>query len=192
MDALQTLKDKLKVGRVYRRSDLEIWSNAVDRHLAVLLDECVLIKLASGLYYYPKKTSFGVVPPDDHVLVKAFLKDDRFLITTPNSYNSLGLNTTQLYNQVIVYNHKRHGKFKLGKRSFDFRVKPSFPNELSPEFLLVDVANNLSKLAESFDNLQNRLVQKAYDMDQSKLKEYAYHFGTVRTKKLFTENRIEP
>lgn len=60
----------------------------------------------------------------------AFLKDDRFLLTSPNAYNALGLGTTQLYNRRVVYNHKRHGKFVRGGRTYDFRVKPHFPRQV--------------------------------------------------------------
>ena len=63
-------------------------------------------KLRGGLYYYPKQSAFGEVPADDYNLVRAFLKDDRFLLTSPNAYNTLGLGTTQLYN-------KRIGRYEL-------------------------------------------------------------------------------
>lgn len=43
--------------------------------------------------------------------------------------------------------------FKLGNRTFDFRVKPRFPNELSTEFLFVDLYNNLDELAEDADEV---------------------------------------
>ena len=48
-----------------------------------------------------------------------------------NQYNALGLGLTQLYNRLIVYNHKRHGIFKLGNKTFDFR-RPArgFPMKL--------------------------------------------------------------
>ncbi|RYG31935.1 hypothetical protein EON81_21775, partial [bacterium] len=41
-------------------------------------------------------------------------QDNRFLVTSPNAYNTLGVGTTQLYNKKTVYNHKRHGNFTLG------------------------------------------------------------------------------
>ena len=139
MKALEELKKHLKQGQVYRRSDLEQWSNAVDRHLKQLVDDGTLQKLAQGLYYYPMKASFGNVPPEDEKLVSAFLKSDDFLLTSPNYYNSLGVGTTQLYNKRTVYNHKRHGQFTLGGKVFDFHLKHKFPKELSEEFLLVDL-----------------------------------------------------
>ena len=143
MNRLEVLKSRLKQGRVYRREDMIEWSNAIDRHLEKLVEESVLEKLAQGLYYVPKISAFGKVPPDEDVLVRGFLKDDRFLLVSPNSYNSLGVGTTQLYNKKVVYNHKRHGIFKLGNREFDFQRKYDFPTKITQEFLLVDLVNNL-------------------------------------------------
>src|SRR5712691_12843786 len=146
---LAALKKHLLTGQVYRREDLARWSNAVDRHLRQLQNDGTLTKLASGLYAYPKETVFGKAPAEDDKLVATFLKDHRFLLASPNAYNGLGVGTTRLYDQTVVYNHKRHGNFSLGGRTFEFRVKPSFPKTLSREFLLVDLVNNLDRLAES-------------------------------------------
>lgn len=91
MNKLGSLKANLKRGHVYRRTDLAKWSNAVDRHIQQLLLEGTLKKVSPGVYYYPKQTAFGDAPPDENTLVRTFLKDDRFLITSPNVYNSLVL-----------------------------------------------------------------------------------------------------
>jgi len=84
MTKLEELKRHLRPGRVYRREDLAQWSNAVDRHLKQLVSEGTLTKLAGGLYLYPKATVFGQAPPEDDKLVETFLKDDRFLLASPN------------------------------------------------------------------------------------------------------------
>jgi Family of unknown function (DUF6088) len=125
------------------------WSNAVDRYLKQLVSHGTLTKLALGLYLYPKETAFGKAPAEDDKLVETFLKDSRFLLVSPNAYNMLGVGTTQLYDQTVVYNHKRHGSVTLGRRTFDFRMRPSFPKRLSREFLLVDLVSNLDRLVES-------------------------------------------
>jgi hypothetical protein len=137
------LANELQAGRVYRREDLARLSKAVDRHLQELVSAGTLKKLAQGLYYAPKQSSFGPLPPTDEQVVRGFLRDNEFLVFSPSSYNTVGLGTTQLYNSTLVYNHKRHGVFKLGNRQFHFRVKPRFPKKLTPEFLYVDLLNNL-------------------------------------------------
>lgn len=117
---LEQLKRHLRPGRVYRREDLLPWSQSVDRHLKALTVDGTLQKLRTGLYYSPRKFEFGEAPADEHELVKAFLKTDRFALTSPNAYNQLGLGTTQLYNKRVVYNQKRHGTFPLGNRMVTF------------------------------------------------------------------------
>ena len=185
MSRLKELKSHLRKGHVYRREDLAELSNSIDRHLDKLVEEGVLDKLSHGLYYAPKTSVFGKVPPDENVLVRGFLKDDRFLLVSPNSYNSLGVGTTQLYNKKVVYNHKRHGKFKLGNREFEFQRKYDFPSKMTQEFLLVDLANNLDELAEDREEILNKLLAKASQLSSQKLKNAVLRYGSMRTKRLF-------
>jgi hypothetical protein len=187
MTRLQALKTHLRPGQVYRREDLARWSNDVDRHLKQLLADGTLTKLAGGLYAYPKHTVFGKAPAEDDKLVGAFLKDHRFLLASPNAYNSLGVGTTQLYDKTVVYNHKRHGLFPLGGRTFDFRVKPAFPRALSPEFLLVDLVNNVDRLAEGKNEVLARVKERASSYDLSRLQRAARDYGNARTKKFFSK-----
>lgn len=185
MTRLDQLKQHLKRGKVYRRADLNRWSKSVDRHLEELVKEGTLQKVSPGVYYCPKTSVFGNVPPDENDLVSTFLKDDRFLLLSPNLYNSLGVGTTQLYNKKVVYNHKRHGKFRLGNRDFDFQLKHHFPSTITKEFLLVDLVNNLDNLAEDHDDVLNKLQVKASHMPAQKLKQAVLEYGSARTKKLF-------
>lgn len=184
MNKLQELKKHLKRGKVYRRADLSKWSTSVDRHLDELVKEGTLQKLSQGLYFYPEVTVFGEAPPEEEVLVRSFLKDSRFLLTSFNAYNSLGVGTTQLYNQKTVYNHKRHGDFNLGGKTFSFRVKPHFPSKVTQEFLLVDLLNNLDQLAEDPKEVVAKVRFKAKSMDPRKLKKSLQEYGTIKAKKL--------
>ncbi len=186
MSKLEVLKGHLERGKVYRRADLAYWSTSVDRHLKELLNKGTLKKLSPGVYYYPKVTDFGEAPADESALVRTFLKDDRFLLTTPNLYNSLGVGTTQLYNKWVVYNHKRHGDFKLGNRTFSFKIKPHFPKELTEEFLLVDLVNNLDNLAEEKSSVLRRVAEKAKLADTQKMRKNLSEYGSERTKKLLS------
>lgn len=186
MSTLSTLKRHLRRGNVYRRADLERWSTAVDRHLNQLVEDGTFQKLSHGLYYYPKETVFGPTPPEEAILVRSFLKDDDFLITSPNAYNSLGVGTTQLYNKRVVYNHKRHGEFELGGRKFFFHAKPKFPKKLSEEFLLVDLVNNLDTLAEDKEMVLSKAKEKAGKLDLAKLKRTVSAYGGAKAKKVFS------
>ncbi len=187
MSKLNEVKKHLRPGRVYRRAELSDWSNAVDRHLRQLQEDGTLTKLSGGLYYCPKKTAFGEAPAEDEKLVEAFLKDNRFLLTSANAYNTLSVGTTQLYNETVVYNNKRHGRFKLGGRVFDFRVKPHFPKSLSHEFLLVDLVNNLEQLAENQAKVMERVKEKATSANRQALLRAVRQYGGVRARKFFAE-----
>jgi hypothetical protein len=181
------LADELQAGRVYRREDLARLSNSVDRHLSQLVSTGTLKKLAQGLYYAPKQSSFGPLPPTDEQVVKGFLRDNEFLVFSPSSYNMVGLGTTQLYNNTLVYNHKRHGVFKLGNRQFHFRVKPRFPKKLTPEFLYVDLMNNLDELAEDRDAVLSQARTKYLSFNQSLLQKALNSYGNMATRKRVRE-----
>ena len=185
MNALNKLKQHLRPGQVYRRSELMPWSNAVDRHLKQLVEEGTLTKLSGGLYYSPKHTNFGAAPASEEKLVEVFLKDNRFLLTSPNAYNALGVGSTQLYNETVVYNHKRHGRFTLGKRTFNFRMKPHFPLKLSREFLLVDLVNNLERLAEHKSSMLEGVKKQVQRADHKALKKTVRKYGGSKAKKFF-------
>ena len=185
MTKLDELKKRLKPGQAYRRADLARWSASIDRDLKRLVESGVLRKVSGGLYVHPKQTEFGPAPASDKDIVAAFLKDDTFLLASPNAYNSLGVGTTQLYDKTVVYNHKRHGEFQLGNRKFAFRVKPHFPKSLTKEFLLVDLVNNLDQLAEAKDEVLKRVAERAAESDQRRLRRAVREYGSERAKKFF-------
>ncbi len=110
--------------------------------------------------------------------MQPFLRSDKdFLLFSPCAYNTVGLGTTQLYNR------KRLGVFKLGNREFDFRVKPRFPLQLTPEFLFVDLLNNLDELAEDRDGVLNRARSLWPPLESPELHEAVELYGNAATRK---------
>lgn len=184
---MNTILSHIKAGKVYRRSDLLPFTTALDRDLAVLVRSGILIKLSQGIYYMPRRSDFGNVPPSQTELVKAFLNDENFLILSPNMYNMLELGTTQLYNERIVYNHKRHGLFELGGLKFRFHRKYNFPKSLTKEFLLVDFLSNLKTLAEEEDGLIEKLKQNISKFNMPRLQAAATKYGSIRAKKILSQ-----
>ncbi|WP_347987649.1 hypothetical protein [Methylomonas sp. AM2-LC] len=185
MPKVNELQKHLQPGQIYRRADLTKWSNAVDRHLQQLVSKGVIQKLAGGLYYCPKKTVFGDAPPEDEMLVRAFLKDDHFYMASLNTYNSLGVGTTQLYNEKLVYNHKRDGRYTLNGRQFYFLKRSRFPEKSSQEFLLVDLINNLHFLAEDKESIIKRVAEKVRGMDKAILMKVVQEYAGARTQSFF-------
>jgi hypothetical protein len=180
-----TLDKHVRVGKVYRREDLQPFSSSVDRELQRLVAAGTLRKLAQGLYFKPRKNVFGEVPPEEKDLLAAFLRDKNFLSFNPSVYNSLRLGTTQLYNKTVVYNHKRHGQFELDRRVYDFRVKHRFPKpaQVSPEFLLVDMLNNLAELAEDEALILDQAQRRLDSFDQKQLRKMLAEYGSSATKR---------
>lgn len=180
----QKVHSKLQSGQVYRREAFLGLSKAADRDLLMLVNQGLLEKVGAGLYYKPKKSRFGALPPQDNALVKAFLRDSRFLIFSWNEYNSLGLGLTQLYNRVVVYNHKRHGLFELGGKQFDFqRPARGFPTKLSSEFLLVDLLNNLNNLSEDAEVVRSSIKSNLDKFNRKKLVTVARRYGKISAQK---------
>ncbi|RFZ91230.1 hypothetical protein D0C36_20045 [Mucilaginibacter conchicola] len=178
------LKKHLRRGNVYRRSELEQWSNSVDRHIGELIGNGTLEKVGPSLYYYPKQNVFGKEPPSNKALVGKYLKDGKFLITSYNHYNKLGLGTTQLYNSLIVYNHSKSGEVKLGNKVFIFRKKGDFPAEPSKEYLVIDLVNNLSELAEDQPAVLERVQQALPNLNAKALRTTLQRYGTAKTRKI--------
>ena len=181
---VETLFNKMTAGLVYRRTDLEKYSNAVDRHLQALVSSNRVLRLSAGLYTKPKESAFGALPPTDHELVSAFLKDDRFLITSFNNFTQLGLGLTQLYNNKIVYNYRRHGEFELSGQLFYFKRIPRFPKLLSREYLLIDMLNNLKNLAEESDLIVKSFFENKDKFDQKKIMSLSKLYSSAKTRKI--------
>jgi hypothetical protein len=181
---MTTLLKQIKAGKVYRRSDLEYYTTSIDRDLAQLTKEGKLVKLHQGLYYAPKQSKFGIVPPDDHLLISSFLKDDDFLIVSPNAYNSLGIGLTQLYNTTWVYNHKRNGEFQLNGKSFIFKNKTAFPKSISKAYLLIDLLNNLDELAEDQVETSIKVYKTLENFEPSSLMKLTQLYGSSKTKRI--------
>ena len=109
--------------------------------------------------------------------MRAFLKTSDFLLTSRNHYNQLGLGLTQVYNNHLVYNHKRSGDFSLGGKHFKFRMVPAYPEKLSKEYLLVDMLNNLEHLPDNTDLVLRNLKSHLNEFDQTSLSKHLERYG---------------
>jgi hypothetical protein len=180
------------VGKVFRRKDLADQLPSVDRELALAVKAGTVRKAAQGLYYVPRRTPFGDVPPSEEALVEKFLDDNHFLMFNPSCYNALGLGTTQLYSKTIVYNHKRHGQFTLAGLEFDFRDKLRFPSrkQVNREYLLVDMLNNLTDLAEDPETVLSNVRRKVDTFDAGRLEKMLADYGSAWTRRVFQQLKL--
>ena len=180
----------MKRGRVYRRQELTGFSTAVDRDLKTLVESDTIKKLAGGLYCRPRANAFGATPPEEKDLVRAFLKTDDFLLTSYNHFNQLGLGLTQVYNNYIVYNHKRAGEYTLGGKRFKFLMVPAYPDKLSKEYLLVDLLNNLKKLPDNTSTIHENLKSRWEEFDNQKVGVYLDRYGKASAKEFLREANL--
>lgn len=184
------LLSQLSEGTVYSWSALKEHSSSPGRDVKRLLDEGLLNKVGPGLYTPPKKSRFGVVPPKEDELVKNFLKSDDFLLFSTNQYNSLGLGLTQLKNETVVYNKKRHEPLVFSGRKFEFkRPNNGYPNKLTAEFLVVDLMNNLNSVGEDSGKLKENVDRavRSNKFNKKLLVELANAYGKVGTRKFFSK-----
>ena len=184
-NATQMLRT-MRQGRVYHRSSfVGKWSD-IDRDLKTLLEENKLEKVGPGLYYKPRRSPFGLIPPDEKEVIRRFLKGDSFLLINESWYASLGVGLTQLSARSKVLNRKRHGLIELNGRIYDFRLVREFPRKLSKEFLLVDLMNNV-QVAEDGKPVNDHVLRKLEEFDLDLLLKSARKYGKVRTRKFFEQ-----
>ena len=192
-NGLEKLREEMARGRVFRREQLVGCSNSVDRHLRYLVKKGEARKLQGGLYYRPEKSTFGDVPAEPEQVLKAFLKGNDFLLVSLNDYNGLGVGTTQLYNEYVVYNHKRDGHMMLENQRYYFIKNRPYPKEACEAFLYVDLMNNLRLLAEDTLALKEKLAQKVLSLGLDDVRKFAQEYGNAATRKFFdglTESQL--
>jgi hypothetical protein len=64
-------------------------------------------------------------------------------------------------------------------------MKHHFPKAVTPEFLLVDLVNNIDRLAEDNQSILDKALGKAQQFDGAKMKHAVKNYGTLKTQRLF-------
>jgi len=169
---------QLDAGRVYRTSHLARWGANPTRLASRLESEGRLEKLSHGLFYAPVNSRFGLVAPSDEALLNAFFDGSPWVLTGPPRWNALGLGSTQLFARPLVYNTKRTGTVRVGRRTFELR-RVSFPADPTPEWYVIDLLRNADSVgltqAEVAATLRARLKEGRFSA--SALTEMAARFG---------------
>ena len=97
-------------------------------------------------------------------------------------WNALGLGTTALSTERLVYNSKRTGTFTLGGRRFRLR-RVAFPTTPTPEWFVVDLFEHAEQAGASRGDLVAALarVLRRGKLDRGRLGEMAARYGTKKT-----------
>ena len=178
-----SVNPSLRPGTVYRTRSLRKYGENPTRLAARLVNEGRLEKLRSGLYYAPRKSRFGAVPPSDQELLRAFFGGAPYLVTGPSVWNTLALGSTAVANVQLVYNAVRTGELELAGRRFYLR-RVRFPRrDVGAEYFVIDLFENAElagvELSVLGDNLSRALANQRFD--PSLLEEAARRYGSKRT-----------
>lgn len=181
-------KPRLSSGKVYRTNDLSRWNTNPSRMAQRLVREGELTYLTKGLYYRPRQSRFGEVPPKREELLRAFLHNNRFLITGPELWTELGLGATAVFPYVLAYNTKRSGYFNLGGRTYYLRRIP-FPANPSAEWFIVDLIEHYDMAGVSLDVIEKNLGKalRANRFNKELLSQMGANYGKMRTRSLIEQ-----
>lgn len=176
----------LEPGRVYRTEELERSKKNASRLAKLLVEKGALVPLARGLFVHPKRSRFGVVPPSDTEVMRAFLKGAPFVFSGPDLWNALGLGSTAVYAATLVYNTKRSGNVEIGGRRFILRRLTRFPENPTPEWFIVDLFANADRAGVSTSVLTDALGRalKRGEFDRARLQEVSEKYGSKRAQAL--------
>ena len=152
------IKPRLTSGKVYRTIELSKWSTNPSRTAQRLVREGELTYLAKGLYYRPRQSKFGKVPPEHEELLRAFLHNNRFLITGPDLWTELGLGATAIFPHILVYNTRRSGYFNLGRRTYYLRRIP-FPTNPPVEWFVIDLIEHYDMAGVSLETIEEKDIE---------------------------------
>ncbi len=177
------MQPALEPGRVYRTRELAAWGKNQPRLAKRLARQGHLVALAHGLYSCPRRGRFGVVPPTDDELMRAFLDGGPFVFTGPERWNALGLGTTAAFATPLVYNAKRSGMFEFGARKLLLR-RVAFPEQPTAEWFVVDLFEHSEQAGTSVPALTAALARAvrggAFDADR--LSAMAGRYGSRSTR----------
>ena len=175
----------LQPGRVYRTYELRHWGSNPTRLARRLVQEGKLYEAAHGLYYVPTPSRFGLVPPSDEELLRAFLGGSPFLLTGPPYWNALGLGATALFAVTLVYNTRRTGKFMLAGRYYLLR-RVCFPARPFAEWYIIDLLENHEMAGIALSDLRQGLLTTLRQglWNCERLCEMANTYGTRATQVL--------
>ncbi len=118
--------DKIATGTTFRYEDLAIEASeygAATKSIRRFVEKGTLQRAAKGVFYKPRQTVFGQVPPPEDELLKQYLfkKGQRIGYVTGSSlYNNMGL-TTQVPSTIVIASKTSRGSIAVIGR---MKIKP--------------------------------------------------------------------
>jgi len=123
----QKISNKIKVkkpGAVFTPIDFQKMGSkdAIDQTLSRLTKSGDIRRLGQGIYEKPKKSSFGILPPDATLMAEALARSTKTRLQVSEAYaaNRLGL-TTQVPGKYIYYIEGTPRSRKFGSQEIIFK-----------------------------------------------------------------------
>lgn len=178
-------RPRLKPGRVYRTEHFRRYTKNPTRLVGRLVAAGEVEPLRKGLYYAPRRSSFGRVPPTEDELLRAYFRGRPYLRTGPSVWNALGLGATAVEAFPLVYNTTRTGPVRLAGRRFDLR-RVRFPRNPPPEYFVVDLLENSDRAGLDLVVARRALAASVAGgrIDPDRLLAMASEYGALATQSL--------
>ncbi len=161
---------KQKKGRIFFVSDFDDFENydAVRKALQRLVDKGMLVRLGTGIYYYPKKDKMmGTLFPSIDKIAKAIAKRDKARIIPAGDYALylLGL-SEQIPMNVVFLTDGAPREVVIGNRKIIF--KKTSPKNLAIKNKLANyIIQSLKSIGREHVNEQHLYIIKQH-LDKSK------------------------
>ncbi len=183
---------KKRKGQVLFVSDFEKIGNyeTVRKTLQRLTKKGKLVRIATGIYYYPKiDTALGILYPSIETIAKSIAKRDKARIVPAGNYALylLGL-SEQIPMNVVFLTDASTRKIKINNQQIIF--KKTSPRNLSPKNklinLIIQALKNIGKenLNENHLKILKQQIKKSNEYRQIKNE---LHFAPVWIRKIITQ-----
>lgn len=106
-----------------------------------------LVNIAKGMYYLPKVSKYGIVPPSDKEIVTAFTENETGTIIGYTLYNALNL-TTQIPKTITVLSSKLEGLKKTIGNIVVHKVPLQFSKKTTSMVQGLEVLQNFNSIQD--------------------------------------------
>lgn len=138
----------IAASKVYREKlSKQISEAAYYKTLQRMCDAGELVKIAKGTYHLPKKSKYGIVPPSEKEIVRAFTENETGVVVGYHLYNTLDL-TTQISKKVNVMSSSIEGATKTVRNVVVVQVPLRFSIDVKNIVQGLEVLQNFSTIQD--------------------------------------------
>ena len=128
-------------------------------------------KLSKGIYYFPKNSKYGIVPPSDEEIIETFTRSNKGMVIGYGLYNKLNL-TTQISKKTVIYSSKIEGETKNIRNIEIKNVQVKFSKEYIEIIQMLEVLQNYYKIQDLNNKVFYNYVKGFSDHYNEKLTDY--------------------